>query len=107
MSLTSIGAVLLGLLLYAGGTAGEQAELRAEAEVTERRVSGDPEVVVTLTNTGGAAAEEVVVEIRWGGETREISFTRVGKDEEITGSVIFPAGASGSPEVSVLSYNHP
>lgn len=107
ISLASIAAVLVGLFLYAGDTAGEQAALEASVEDTGRKINGGPEFLVTLTNKGGSGAEDIVVEVKIGGETRELVFVRIAKDEERTGAVIFPPDAQGSAEASILSYNYP
>lgn len=107
VSITSICAVILGLSLYAGDTAGEQADLEAAVEDTGRKINGGPELLVTLANKGGSGAEDIVVEVKMGGETRELAFVRIAKDEERTGAVIFPPGVNGTAEASILSYNYP
>ena len=107
VSVASIAAVLVGLFLYAGDTAGEQAALDLTVQRTGRQVDGGPEVLVTLTNQGGSGAEDVVVEVKIGEETREVSFVRIAKHEERTAAVIFPPEAQGTAEASILSYNYP
>ena len=107
VSVASIAAVLVGLFLYAGDTAGEQASLETTVQRTGRLVDGGPEVLVSLTNQGGSGAEDVVVEVKIGEETREVSFVRIAKHEERTAAVVFPPEARGTAEASILSYNHP
>jgi uncharacterized protein (TIGR02588 family) len=107
VSIASICAVILGLFLYAGDTAGEQAALEAAVEDTGRKINGGPELLVTLTNKGGSGAEDIVVEVEMGGETREVVFVRIAKHEERTGAVIFPPDVDGPAEASILSYNYP
>lgn len=106
LSLAAIAAVVVGLFIYSSDTAGDKPSLTAQVEVTGK-VDGGTEILVKLTNEGGSGAEDVVVEVKIGEETREVSFVRIAKDEQRTGAVIFPPEASGRPEVAVLSYNNP
>lgn len=107
VSLAAIAAVVFGLFRYSGDTSGDAASLTAEVEETGRMVDGGPEVLVTLTNEGDSGAVDVVVEVKIGVQTREISFLRIAKDEERTGAVVFGPESAGLPEASVVSYNYP
>lgn len=42
-----------------------------------------------------------------GPEVREVTMIRIPKDDELTATVIFPAGTSGTPEAELLSYVQP
>jgi hypothetical protein len=107
VALGAIGAIVVGLFLYAGHKAGGEAELTVEAEDTGKPVDGAPQVEVTVRNIGGSGAEEVVTEVTMGSETREVTMTRIPKDDEATAVVSFPPGTTGTPEAELLSYNQP
>ena len=107
VALGSIGTVVVGLFLYAGHKAGGEAELEAEAVDTGKPVEGAPQVELTVRNTGGSGAEEVITEVTMGEETREVTMVRIPKDDEGTATVSFPPGTTGTPEAEILSYNQP
>lgn len=107
VALGSIGTVVIGLFLYAGRKAGGEAELVAEAVDTGKPVEGAPQVELTVRNTGGSGAEEVITEVTMGEETREVTMARIPKDDEGTATVSFPPGTTGTPEAEILSYNQP
>ncbi|HVL50015.1 MAG TPA: hypothetical protein VM754_00755 [Actinomycetota bacterium] len=106
-ALVVIGTMVIGLFVYADKRAGGQAELRVEVRDTGRQHEGGPEVQLTVRNTGGAGAEQVTVEVQMGPEVREVTMIRIPKDDELTATVIFPAGTSGTPEAELLSYVQP
>jgi hypothetical protein len=54
-------------------------------------------VVVRVANKGATGADDVVIEGKMGGETRELTLDQVGKEEVKSGSVIFPPGAVAPP----------
>jgi uncharacterized protein (TIGR02588 family) len=107
VALAAIGTIVVGLFLYAGHKAGGEAELVVEAVDTGKPVDGAPQVEVTVRNVGGSGAEEVVTEVTMGAETREVTMTRIPKDDEATAIVSFPPGTTGTPEAELLSYNQP
>ena len=107
ISLAAIGTVIIGLFLYAGNQAGGEAELSVEVADTGGMLEGGPQVDVTVRNTGGSGAEQVVTEVTMGGESREVTMVRIPKDDEASAVVTFPAGTTGTPEGELLSYNTP
>jgi uncharacterized protein (TIGR02588 family) len=107
VAVVAIGSVVVGLFRYAGQKSGGQAELTVEVQGTGKQVDGGPQVEVTVRNSGGSGAEQVVTEVKMGGETREVTMTRIPKDDHGTALVTFPAGTSGTPEGELLSYNQP
>lgn len=107
VALGSIGTVVVGLFLYAGHKAGGEAELVAEVVDTGKPVKGAPQVELTVRNTGGSGAEEVITEVTMGEETREVTMVRIPKDDEATAIVGFPPGTTGTPEAEIFSYNQP
>lgn len=107
VALAAIGTIVVGLFLYAGHKAGGEAELVVVAVDTGKPVDGAPQVEVTVSNVGGSGAEEVVTEVTMGAETREVTMTRIPKDDEATAIVSFPPGTTGTPEAELLSYNQP
>ena len=106
VALLAIGAVLAGLFVYAGEPSGGEAELELQVGVTGRH-EGGPQVELTVRNTGGSAAEQVVAEVTMGSESREVTLTRIPRDGEATAVVTFPAGTSGTPQAELLNYNQP
>lgn len=106
VALLAIGAVLLGLFVYAGEPSGGEAELQLQVGVTGRH-EGGPQVELTVRNTGGSSAEQVVVEVTMGSQSREVTLTRIPREGEVGAVVTFPAGTSGTPEAELLNYNQP
>ncbi|HEX2180026.1 MAG TPA: hypothetical protein VHL54_11010, partial [Actinomycetota bacterium] len=78
-----------------------------EVEQTGTHVDGGPQVEVTVRNTGGSGAEQVVSEVKMGVESREVTLTRIPKDDQASALVVFPPGTTGTPEAELLSYNQP
>lgn len=107
ISLATIGTVIVGLFLYAGHQAGGEAELSVEITGTGEGFGGGPQVEVTVRNTGGSGAEQVVTKVTMGEQTREVTMVRIPKDDEASAVVTFPAGTTGTPEGELLSYNTP
>ncbi|CAN5886796.1 hypothetical protein BH23ACT12_BH23ACT12_12210 [soil metagenome] len=107
ISLAVIGTIIVGLFLYAGHKAGGEAELSVEVADTGEMFEGGPQVEVTVRNTGGSGAEQVVTEVTMGEQTREVTMARIPKDDEASAVVTFPAGTTGTPEGELLSYNTP
>lgn len=107
IALAAIGTVIVGLFLYAGHKAGGEAELEIEVAGTGKTVAGGPQVEVTVKNVGGSGAEQIVTEVKMGEETREVTMTRIPKDDEASALVAFPEGTTGTPEGELLSYNTP
>lgn len=107
ISLAAIGTVIVGLFFYAGHQAGGEAELSVEVTGTGEGFEGGPQVEVTVRNTGGSGAEQVVTEVTMGEQTREVTMVRIPKDDEASAVVTFPAGTTGTPEGELLSYNTP
>lgn len=107
VALAAIGAVIVGLFLYAGHKAGGDAELQIEVVDTGKMVDGGPQVELTVKNVGGSGAEQIVTEVKMGEETREVTMTRIPKDDEGSALVTFPEGTTGTPEAELLSYNTP
>jgi uncharacterized protein (TIGR02588 family) len=107
VALLAIGSVVTGLFRYAGLKSGGEADLSIEVQDTGTRVDGGAQVEVTVRNTGGSGAEQVVTEVKMGDETREVTMTRIPKDDEASALVVFPPGTAGTPEAELLSYNQP
>lgn len=107
VALAAIGTVIVGLFLYAGHKAGGDAELQIEVVDTGKKVDGGPQIEVTVKNVGGSGAEQIITEVKMGEETREVTMTRIPKDDEASAIVTFPEGTTGTPEGELLSYNTP
>jgi uncharacterized protein (TIGR02588 family) len=107
VALIAIGSVVTGLFRYAGQKSGGPAELSVEVEQTGTHADGGPQVEVTVRNTGGSGAEQVVSEVKMGDESREVTLTRIPKDDQASALVVFPPGTTGTPEADLLSYNQP
>ncbi len=106
-ALFTIRVVLTGLFFYADKRAGGEAELTVKVRDTGKQFEGGRQVELTVRNTGGAGAEEVVTEVTMGSETREVSMVRIPKHDESKAIVSFPPGISGKPEAELLSYVEP
>lgn len=107
VSAGAIGTIVIGLLIYAGNQAGGEAKLVAGFARAGTDRNGGPQFEVTVRNTGGSGAEQVVTEVSLGQDTRLVTMLRIPKDDEASAIVTFPAGSSGDPELQVLSYNQP
>jgi uncharacterized protein (TIGR02588 family) len=107
VSLAAILAVVVGLVV--SGLAGGRgpADLRVSIASADEPASGGRTLQVTVTNTGGRSAENVIVEITVGDVTREINLDLVAKGDTETATVVVPAGATGPPKAEVVSYTNP
>ena len=105
VSLAAVSSIVLGLVVTGVSGAKGEADLRASIRATGVLASGGEVYELTIRNVGGETAENVVLEITLGGETRELELLSVSKGDDETASVIFPSGGTGTPLVEVLSYH--
>jgi uncharacterized protein (TIGR02588 family) len=105
VSLAAVSSIVIGLVLAAASGAKGPADLRASIRATGVVLSGGDVYELTVRNVGGETAENVVIEITLGEETRELELLSVSKGDDETASVIFPSGGTGTPLVEVLSYH--
>jgi uncharacterized protein (TIGR02588 family) len=105
VSLAAVSTIVLGLVVarFSGGKG--EADLRASIRATGLAASGGEVYEVTIRNVGGETAENVVIEVTLGEETRELELLSVSKGDDETATVIFPSGSTGTPIVEVLSYH--
>jgi uncharacterized protein (TIGR02588 family) len=98
-------AILLvvgGLIWYGMTSGGGPADLEPTI-VDTGRTEGDERVYqVTISNKGGTTAEDLVVEVMLGDESREVQIRFVTKGDQEEVFVSIPG--SGTPEVRVVSY---
>lgn len=105
VSFLAAGAVVAGLVVssFTGGEGGP--DLRASTRPTGDARSGGTLYEVMVRNTGGETAENVVIEVTVGNETRELDILSVSKGDEEKAIVVFPPGTSGPATVEILSYH--
>lgn len=106
VSAVAIGTIVIGLLIYSGNQAGGEAKLVADIARAGTYRDG-PQFEITVRNTGGSGAEQVVAEVSLGPHSRLVTMLRIPKDDEASAIVTFPAGSAGDPELQLLSYNQP
>ena len=105
VSLAAVASVVAGLII-ASATGGEgPPDLVAVARPTGLERSGGALYELLVRNQGGQTAENVVVEVTVGSETREVEILSVSKGDEEVASVVFPRGTDGTAEARVLSYH--
>ena len=105
VALVAIAAVITGLIV-ASVVGGEgPPDLRTSVAFPGTEGGGGIEYKVVVENRGGESAENVVIEITLGSETREIEILSVAKGDEEEASVVFPPGSTGRPTGRVLSYH--
>lgn len=104
ISLAAAAAVVGGLLVSGLTGPSGPADLSVAVQPTEARGSGGVVYEVIVSNRGGQTAENVVIEVTAGDETRELEILSVSKQDEEIAAVIFPAG-SDPPTARVLSYH--
>jgi hypothetical protein len=81
------------------------ADLAVSIAGEPQRAGGGVVYQLTVRNKGGETAENVVIEAVIGSESREVTLLSVARGDEEQASVVFPEGATGPPQVQVLSYN--
>jgi uncharacterized protein (TIGR02588 family) len=104
-SLAATGAVVAGLVAFGVTSGPDVADLRVTVRETGVRASGGAVFEVTVRNVGDKTAENVVVEVLAGDESRELELLSVSKRDEETATVIFPVGTTGPASARVLSYH--
>ena len=82
-------------------------DLRVTIADAGRPASGGRPLEVTVTNVGGASAENVIVEVTVGDVTREVNLDVVAKGDTESAAVVVPADAPGPPHAEVVSYTNP
>lgn len=105
VSLAATASVVVGLIASGVTGASGGADLVATVNDTGRRASGGTVYELTIRNRGGETAENVVVEVTVGEETRELEILSVSKGDEEVATVIFPLGTTGAATARVLSYH--
>ena len=104
-SLVAIAVVVVGLVV-AGVTGGEgPPDLKTSVDPVAVERSGGVVYQVAVENRGGESAENVVIEIVIGSETREIEILSVARGDQEEASVVFPPGTTGRSTARVLSYH--
>ncbi len=102
VSLAAIAAIVAGLLIssisYETGPADLSAVLKPEGR-------GPNRFVLTVTNRGGATAEDVHVNVSRESEAVEVEFRAVPKGDEE--EAVVEIGGSGKPTARVQSYQDP
>ena len=83
------------------------ADLRVTVADAGEPASGGRPLEVTVTNTGGTSATDVLVEVTVGDVTREMSLDLVAKGDTESATVVVPTGAAGEPRAEVVSYTNP
>lgn len=106
VALLAVVGIVTGLLLSGGGGSGSQPDLRANVRATGL-ASGGQTYLVTVRNNGGRTAENVVVEVTIGSESRETELLAVARRDAEHAIVVFPPGTTGAPQVAILSYTEP
>lgn len=101
-SIAAIGAIVLGLIIsslsYKPGPADLSVVLHPDGGRENR-------FVLTVTNRGGATAEDLRVDVRRGSESVEVEFRAVPKgDKEVA---FVEIAGSTHPTARVLSYQEP
>ncbi|MEX2554387.1 MAG: hypothetical protein WEB06_02010 [Actinomycetota bacterium] len=105
VSLAAVSSIVLGLVVARVSGSKREADLRASIRATGQVASGGEVYELTIRNVGGETAENVVIEITLGEETREIELLSISKGDDESATVIFPSGSTGTPVVEVLSYH--
>jgi hypothetical protein len=105
VSLAATGAVVVGLVASGLRAGPDVADLRVTVRDWGVRVSEGAAFEVVVRNVGDKTAENVVVEVLAGEETRELELLSVSKRDEETATVIFPVGTTGPAAARVLSYH--
>lgn len=105
VSVAAVGTVVVGLVVagVSGGTG--PPDLRATVGPSGVERSGGAVYELSVRNQGGQTAENVVVEVSVGSETREVEILSVSKGDEEVASVVFPRGTAGTATARVLSYH--
>ena len=104
VALTTIAAVVGGLVRYGLRAGDGPADLRAEVRF-QGPGSGGSVFEVSVGNDGGTTAEQVVIEVTLGDVTREAEIQAVAKGDQEAAFVVFPSGDAGArPEVHIVSY---
>jgi uncharacterized protein (TIGR02588 family) len=95
--------LVVGGLIWYGVTAGRgPADLEPSVTDTGRREGDERVYKVTIENKGGTTAEDLVVEVTLGDESRDVQVPFVTKGDREEVLVSLPG--SGRPEVRVVSY---
>jgi len=105
VSFAAVSSIVLGLVMAKVSGGKDEADLRTSIRATGAVASGGEVYELTIRNVGGETAENVVIEITLGEETRELELLSVSKGDDETATVIFPTGGTGTPVVEVLSYH--
>lgn len=105
VALAAVSSIVLGLVAARISGSRGAADLRASIRATGEAVSGGELYELTIRNVGGETAENVVIEITIGEETRELELLSISKGDDEKASIIFPSGSTGTPVVEVLSYH--
>jgi uncharacterized protein (TIGR02588 family) len=105
LAIAATASVIGGLIASKVSGASGDTDIRANVRATGRQASGGVIYEVVIRNAGGKTAENVVLEVTLGEETRELEILSVSKGDEETATVVFPPGSTGTPDVEVLSYH--
>ena len=105
VSLAATGSVLVGLVTFGITSGPKVADLRVTVSETGVAASGGVLYEVTVRNVGSKTAENVVVEIEAGEETRELELLSVSKGDDETATVVFPPSTRGPATATVQSYH--
>ena len=107
ISMAAALTLALGLAISGLTGASGPADLEIDIATAADPTSGGRPLEITVTNVGGASAENVVIEVTVGDVVREVTLALVAKGDEESAIVIVPAAATASPHAEVLSYSDP
>ena len=105
VSVSAVIAVAAGLVVARVSGVEGGADLRPSVDPAGVPRSGGLAFEVVIRNVGGETAENVVVEVTLGEETRELELLSISKGDQERATVVFSADAVGRPTVEVLSYH--
>ena len=107
VSLAATLAIVIGLVVSGLWGPRGPVDLRVSVTDTGQPASGGRPLEVTVTNVGGASAENVVIEVTVGEVVREVTLDLVAKGDQESAEVVVPIDATGPPHAEVVSYTKP
>ena len=107
VSLAATLAIVIGLVVSGLWGPRGPVDLRVSVTDTGEPASGGRPLEVTVTNVGGASAENVVIEVTVGEVVRGVTLDLVANGDEESAEVVVPTDATGPPRAEVVSYTKP
>lgn len=102
IALIAIVSVAAGLVIYSLSSETGPPDLRVDMRPTSGQ---DGSYVVRVTNRGGTTAEDVVIEVTLGVETRQVEFMAVAKGDREEAIVVLEG--TGEPRARVKTFKEP